>query len=464
MSTDSTSSGQPSRIRKFLTQLSGRSSDSLAAHWAQTPQALLARARGRFAEMEDESTPARIASQTQNAHHFEIDGMHRVVSICRWGSSGSLLVASNLDGHDDVILLPGNLSSSIYPFFECHRELSLEEKLLAYPFASVDGFDHHHFYFQGDHAIAAADYYAAVKALLAVYGAGSAEVLGSRRTFFRCLHIVYAMAAGRMPRGRRPLMVYAQALPNDLVARLLVEDFPQARFIHTVRDPVTNVGRIFEHDLKPHGFLAPVYVVTRLTFGDKAHPGMEANSRAIRFEDLHLRAEEAMRAVAAWVGIAYQPSLLESTWNGVSYVWKPRTGAKGWSGARPEQAVRNSKNVSFLDRGLLFANFNEDFVQWGYQCPAIFTIAPVRLLSVALLVLLPTKMEWITAGMLLKSGAPRKIVKGLTQLCLGRVAIVSLFIADLLRRLTGNKQVLKLLPLPAQDDGSARLALEPTTN
>jgi hypothetical protein len=454
---------RPSRLRKFLNQLSGRSEDSLSAQWAETPKALLERARACFSQTENDSTPALIAAKSADARHFDVDGMGRVVSVCRWGSSGSLLVASNLDGHDDVILLPWNLGSAIYTFFDFHSELSLEEKLLAYPFANVDGFDHSHFYFKGDHPITPADYYAAVKALLAAYER-PAEVLESRPTFFRCLHIAYAIAAGRVPGGRRPLIVFAQALANDAVARLLVEDFPQARFIHTVRDPITNVGRIFEHDLKPHGYLAPLYVVSRLTFGDKAHVGMESRTRAVRFEDLHLRQEEAMRAVAEWVGITYHPSLLESTWNGVSYVWKPRTGAKGWSGARPEQAARNSKNVSFLDRGLLFADFNEDFVRWGYECPAIFRIAPVRVLTVLLLVLLPTRMEWTTARLVLKSGSLRGILKGVSQLCLGRIAIVALFCADLLRRLSGRKQVLELLPLPAQDDGGEPLGLEPAAH
>jgi Sulfotransferase family len=463
MSTEAASSGESgsrghtSRVRKFLNQLSGRSNDPLAPQLGEAPQALLARARASFATAENSATPELIAKKTAAARAFDIDGMSRVVSICRWGSSGSLLVASNLDGHDDVVLLPGNLGSAVYSFFASHAQLSLEEKLLTYPFASIDGFEHFHFYFKGDHPIRQADYQASVTALAAVYGDRPGEVRESRRTFFRCLHVAYALAAGHAPSNGRPLMVYAQALANDLVATLLVEDFPQARFIHTVRDPVTNVGRIFEHDLKPHGFLAPLYVVARLTFGDKAHAGMEERTRAIRFEDLHLRQEEAMRAVASWVGVSFQPSLLESTWNGSSYTWKPRTGAKGWSGARPEQAKRNSKNVSFLDRGLLYANFNEDFVQWGYLCPAVFRFAPVRVVTLLLLVLLPTQMEWVTARLALKAGGFARIVKALAQLCVGRAAIVTLYVADLFRRLSGRKRVLTLLPLTALEPEKASL-------
>ena len=73
------------------------------------------------------------------------------------------------------------------------------------------------------------------------------EFLKSRRTFFKFLHVAYCVAQGRLPvKGPRPLIVYAQHYWNVGLARRFVEDFPQARFIHTVRDPITNSSRLFE--------------------------------------------------------------------------------------------------------------------------------------------------------------------------------------------------------------------------
>lgn len=436
------------RARKFLGQLSGRANAaSIELQWRFTPAALLERASRAYAlaqQHANATAPERIAQACQ---HFDAANMDRVVAICRWGSSGSLLVASNLDGHDDVVLLPGNQGGSIYPFFAAHSALSLEQKLLSYPFAAVAGYDNEHFYFDGDHPISAADYHAAVTALVAMHRELPRAFLESSRAFFVLLHVAYAVALGRLPVGTCPLMVYAQALPNDRLAAMLVGDFPQARFIHTVRDPITNVDRIFEHDLKPHGLLAPLYVIARLTLGDKAQQGMEERTRAVRFEDLHLRTEAVMRALAAWVGIAYQPCLLESTWNGSSYTWKPRTGAQGWSGARPDQAKRTSKNVSATDRALLYVVFNEDFVRWGYPCPALLRSALLRVLTCLLLVLIPTKMEWVTAKRAVRAGSARGVVRGLAQLLVARAALVPLFILDLSRRLASRKRILTLLPL-----------------
>jgi hypothetical protein len=435
-------------FRRFRRQLSpGNAQSSLSATWGQAQEPLLQRVRAFFRAEETKDSHSLAASKIEDIRHYDIAGMERVAAICRWGSSGSLLLASYLDGHDDVITLPGNLSGAIYPFFDYYQSLSLHDKLLAYPFVSIDGYDHSQYFFQGEHGVAAADYYAAVKALFEVHGNRPREFLESRRAFFQFLHIVYNVALGRRPVSPHPLIVYAQALANDHLARYLVEDFPQARFIHTVRDPISNCGRLFEHDLKPHGSLAAVYVIARLVIWDKPHSGMASRTRAIRFEDLHLHLEETMAAVAAWLGIPYQPSLLESTINGHEFVWRPRTGT-AWSGVRPQKAVRDSRNVSFTDRGLLFAVLHEDFVAWDYTEPKIFRHALVRVLTCMLVLLIPMKIEIITARMVLKLLPSRRFgyaIKGLLRVCIGRVAIMSLLAVDLYRRLVVGKQVLELL-------------------
>ena len=439
-----------SAFRKFRRQLSsGSGQSSLSPRWGQAQEPLLQRARAFFRATETKGSQSLAASKIEQIRHFDVAGMQRVVAICRWGSSGSLLLASYLDGHDEVIMLPGNVSGGIYPFFECHPSLSLHDKLIAYPFVSIDGYDHSKLFFQTEHehGIPAADYYTAVNALFEVYGHRPREFLESRRAFFQFLHIVYCVALGRRPASPQPLIVYAQALANDQLARYLVEDFPQARFIHTVRDPITNCSRLFEHDLQAHGFLAAMYVIARLSVWDKPHSGMESRTLAVRFEDLHLRLEQTMGAVAAWLGLPYRSSLLESTFNGLQYVWKPRTGTAGWSGARPEQAVRDSRNLFFTDRCLLFAVLYEDFVAWNYPCPRIFRHALVRFLTCVLFLLVPTKMEIISARMALKqipSKNFRYAIKGLARICLGRVAIMSLLAVELYRRLVLGKRVLEL--------------------
>jgi Sulfotransferase family len=435
--------------RKFWGQLSGKGQSSLSPRWGEAPEALLQRARAFFREVETNDSRSLAASKIDDIRYFDVAGMQRVVAVCRWGSSGSLLLHSYLDGHDEVVTLPGHLSQGIYPFFDSHRSLSLRDKLLAYPFASIDGFDHYRAFFEDEHelGIAAADYYAAVNALFEVYRHRPREFLESRRAFFQLLHVVYCVALGRRPASANPLIVYAQAMANDQLASYLVEDFPQAQFIHTVRDPITNVGRLFEHDLQPHGLLAAMYVIARLSFWDKPHTGMEARTMAVRFEDLHLHLEETMQTVAAWLGLPYRSSLLDSTFNGRKYVWITRTGKESWSGARPAKAARDSRNLFATDRCLLYAVLHEDFVAWNYPCPGIFRHGLVRALTCLLLLAVPMKIEVISARMafrLLPSKDFRRGIKGLAQVCVGRVAIMVLLAVELYRRLLFGKRLLEL--------------------
>jgi len=74
-----------------------------------------------------------ISSKIDDLRYYDALNMERAVAICAWGRSGSFLVASYLDGHDDVVLLPTLLGQPIYEFFARHQSLSLHDKLIVYP-------------------------------------------------------------------------------------------------------------------------------------------------------------------------------------------------------------------------------------------------------------------------------------------------------------------------------------------
>ena len=418
---------------------------------------MLQQARALFHAEEAKGLRSSAASKIENIRHFDVEEMERAVAICYWGRSGTMLLASYLDGHDDVILLPTDCSERIYQFFERYGSLSLHDKLICYPVLMPN-------FFQGKFPVAAADYYAAINALFEVYGNAPSEFLESRRTFFQFLHIVYCVALGRRPVSRHPVIVYAQHNWDDELARRLVEDFPQTRFIHPVRDPITNCGRVFDYWYPPFkrnanaeqdassdvGYKSPLTslrVFRDLAKKDIPHSGMESRTCAIRFEDLHLHLERTMRRVADWLDLPYQTSLLESTFNGVP--WVVKRGTSSWSGTRSEQANRDSQNVSFTDRGLLFAVLNEDFVAWNYPCPAIFRYSVVRIFTFALLLLLPTKIEIITLSSLIKPslrfGSFRYAVRSFAWILICRVGIVLLLAIELGRRLIFGKRVFDLL-------------------
>jgi hypothetical protein len=398
---------------------------------------LLERAHALFSAEQASAPDSLTARSLSDIRHFDLAGMQRVVGICPYGISGSLLLASYLDGHDDVIALPACLGSASYAFFDHYRALSLRDKLLIYPFLDEGHFNS---FFHSEHSPGPADYFAAVNAACEVYGDSPAEFLESRRVFFRLLHVVYCVALGRLPAGPRPLIVYQQHERNEALARCLIEDFAEVRFIHTVRDPITNCGRMFEHSFAIGGARAAGNAIANLTTQDAPHLNLESRTLAVRFEDMHLRVQETMSTVVDWLGLPYRPSLLESTFSGRP--WQVRQGTTTWSGPRPAQAARDCRSVSFTDRWLLFAVLYEDFAAWNYPCPRIFKHAVVRVLTCMLLLLIPMRIEVMTVRRVFNPRDLRNLGRGLARVCIGRAQIMMLLAVDLYRRLAFGIQVL----------------------
>jgi Sulfotransferase family len=403
----------------------------------------LQRARALSSAKHAKDLRALISRKTEGLRCYDVLNMERLVAISHWGRSGSFLVASYLDGHENVVLLPPTGTERIYEFFERYPSLSLHDKLAVYPILSTD-------FFKGEFPIVAADYYAAVAAIAEVYG-GCSQLLETRRAFLQFLHVAYSLALGRRPVSPQPLMVYSLHWWDDALARRLLQDFPQAQFLHTVRDPITTYDRSFEHFLKCNEDEETSWWMIRyLNKADHPYAGMESRTWTIRFEDLHNKTEEITSRLADWLGLPYQVSLSKSTFNGAPYVVE--RGGITWSGARPEQAQRFLRNVSVTDQAILFALFYENFVAWDYYCPKIFRHALVRGLTCMLLLPVPWKAEIISARATitlrvlpsLRRGDFWFAFKGLFRVFRRRLAIMWEIASEICRRLVGGKAVLEI--------------------
>jgi hypothetical protein len=422
-----------------------------------------------------------IADKIANLQYYDVQMMDRVAALTFWGRSGSVLLASHLDGHEDVLMLPALRSDGIQTFFELYPLLPLHRKLIAYPtftelYDPVSADACGHSWFAGEFAISSAQYYASIQAICEVYGNWPPEFLMSCRAFFLFVHIAYHLALGRRPASSHPLIVCALHGWNNVRARQLVADFPQTKFIHTVRDPISSFDRLFDWWFGPELFqpkqplhgkgaasavviqparyisaVAAWTVVRAHVTADRPHTGMESRTRAIRFEDLHCDIAQTMRDLSDWLGLPYKAALLESTFNGIPYV-VTRDG-KTWSGARPEQAQRRSRNISRADRTLLFALFYENFIAWNYRCPKIFGKPFVRRLVLVLFPFLPMKMEFIVARVVIKHrvlpslrhGNISIAVNSLLRILFSRLAIIWLLARETSRRLISRKTLLQII-------------------
>lgn len=432
------------------------------AKLSSNAEEILLQANALFGAEQGKDLQPVIAEKTEDLRRYDVLAMDRAVAILSWGRSGSLFLASYFDGHEDVIMLPELCGWKLYEFFDRYPSLALGDKLLAYPAYEPD-FTR---FFQGDFAISLAQYYAAVQAILEFYREWPADFRESRRAFFLFVHIAYDLALGRRPASSHPLIVYAQHLQDNASALRLVEDFPQAKFVHTVRDPISTVDRTFHHflgSLADRHIVLPYSVLNSLISDERPHLGMESRTRTVRFEDLHSDTAETMRNLSVWLGLPFQPALLHSTFNGLPYVVS-RDGVS-WSGRRLEKVRRHSQYLSSRDQALMFASVYENFVEWNYPCPRIFGYPIVRFVVLASLVLFPTKMEITGARAVfkhriapaLRQGNILRAITSFSAIAVCRLKIIRLLVAVFIRRRVYGARLLQVdhkeQPLDRCDDG-----------
>ncbi len=182
---------------------------------AAESEEILLRAHALFRAEQSKDLRIVIAEKIEELRHYDVLAMDRVAAILMWGRSGSLLLASYLDGHEDVMMLPETCGQRLYDFFERYPVVALARQISRLYRPSSRTYPS---FFEGDFAISPAQYYAAVQAILEFYGNWPADFLESRRAFFLFVHIAYNLALGRRPASSHPLIVYAQHAWDNVVA------------------------------------------------------------------------------------------------------------------------------------------------------------------------------------------------------------------------------------------------------
>jgi hypothetical protein len=405
-----------------------------------------------------------VPEKAELLRRYDAPGMDRAAAICYWARSGTILLGSFLDSHPDILILPVLTSAPLYRFFDDYGNLSLWERLVAYPeYSGLMRINEGEFAVSAP-VVVAEDYFAAVQALVELYGDAPAKWLSTSRRFFQFLHVAYVVGLGRQCDSPRPLMIYAQHYVNQEHAERFIRDFPSGQFIHTIRDPISGVDTWFDRqtylemndrdrlDEMWTRYLDPaVATMNTLLTWDCPHRGMEERSRAIRFEDMHLAPKATMRGLANWLGVSYQPCLIESTWNGTPYVVDVR--GVPCCGASPANAKRRSKNLPIADRLLIFALFHENFIAWNYPSPSLMRRRWIRLCTIILFWVMPMSIELSTARLIMKRQALPSLRKGRVRfafvapffLLKRRLRMIYLLTVQSHARIWGRKRLLQPL-------------------
>src|SRR5579885_1227663 len=180
----------------------------------------------------------------------------RVLAIQNYGSSGTTLIQSLLDGHPNILCLPALHSSGLYGFWETYgnrpHAAHLKEFLDAhaywfdpdaYPQGSVLGLHQMGKHMDGKVAVDKSRFEAALAA------AWSALPELTRRDFIVSVFTCYNAVLGR-PLADDVVLMYAIHSQPPRVAQALRKDFGEVKFLHMVREPVQNMGSGMKHIAK----------------------------------------------------------------------------------------------------------------------------------------------------------------------------------------------------------------------
>ena len=329
-----------------------------------------------------------------------------VVSIQCYGRSGSIFLASLLDSHPQVLMLPGVQLSAFYEFWRQHGELPAIQTL--------------------------GTFLANFKAIYQVHQPNNVPIFGEkpfgdrpspvdgqrlsdtmlrliarkvddvqtmpvpRKYFFQALHAAYAIALGRDVRWDKAVIVYSLHEPLAVHASPFSKDFPNARYLHAVREPIRSLDSWYRMALAIRKYDSPFPVVGMMNMLTQAAPMFgecAARSAAVRLEDLHTRSRETLERICDWAGLEWDDCLMRSTFNGIDHTDSETADGKALQGFQTHTISRkNYLCCRWLDAVRLRVLYANVYRAWKYPLPAIYRSAVLQGL-VRLLMPVPFRVE-----------------------------------------------------------------------
>ena len=330
--------------------------------------------------------------------------LSRVVSIHNYGRSGSAFLASCFDMHPQVLTTPHVQISGFYEFWRRHGQLPALELLDMFLDVYKPMYKVHLVGVvpvisdcPSDGPPSDVDEQVFVDSLLRFLRREieSPEIqMVSRKYFLRAVNAAYAIALGREVHWESAVIVLSLHEPLPENVGPMLEDFPDARLLHTIRKPIQSLGSwyIMGLGVGAHGArLARVGICNMMTQGRPVFADKAENSRAVRLEDLNTAPRETLEAICAWSGLEWNDSLLESTFNGRPYV--NLSDGKQHQGFHAD-AISKKKYACYgwFDTLRLKLMLSDLYVSWGYVLPGIYRSAWLRRFSL-LLWWLPFRIE-----------------------------------------------------------------------
>lgn len=195
----------------------------------------------------------------------------------------------------------------------------------------------------------------------------------SAKEFFLIINTAYAEARGRTNLDDTPIVLWHQHFGQPAGAQAVVKLFDTIKYMHMVRHPIQTLGSHYNRYFN-QGDMAGIKIVPHILFqlfmNDKSMlPADKGQACAIRLEDLHLRPVQTTHAIADFLEIPWNETLMESTVSGKEMVWKTK-GKNPFSGFNPDNVrEQHLKTIPVRERLLLINLLKKCFIAWKYQLP-----------------------------------------------------------------------------------------------
>ena len=340
----------------------------------------------------------------------------RVAALFFWGRSGTVFLHSLFDGHPEVLTFPATRLNSFHhrqwpDIASANSRAEMARKFVAWNPSCFDG--RRDRWLEGLADLGPnkdtplfVDEARFEEALLARLPDGPPGKI-TRREFFLAAHFAYAEARGE-DTSKKTLLLYHMHSPEAYDGvRAALDDFPGMVAIGTVRDPIRSLASYLrknrdvarawgQADRDEYGRMARTGGFNalyrhQLAGWSELFDRLRIPRHTVRLEDLHDRPRASMERLAAWLGIAWDERLLESTWGGLAY-WGDQLAVSrqhGFSGAHTRYAAdKTHAALDRLDRYVLTGLLARFLRAHGYEPPPWHA----RVLA-PLLLHVPTKVE-----------------------------------------------------------------------
>lgn len=330
----------------------------------------------------------------------------KVVAINFYGRSGTILMQSLLDGHPQVIVMPGTHFEFFYSFFSGNEGLGaydLIDQFLLYfaplfdtaqsfqpclnteyeKYADSLGFNR---LGPNKDQSAVVDQSIFVAVMQKIFEDVQTQMV-PRKFFIQSVYVAFHYASGRP--GDLDKETYLLFPLHNQAADGLLEDFPNARYVVMTREPIDNTGSLFKYAPQ-----AALRYLEHILCAGNAPVDNATLARAVRLEDLHSNPEKTTSAVSRWLGIPWHECMMHSTFQGME--WWGDNKVKPIHGFSPMRKASEHREVLWsVDKFRLRSLLYQKERHWHYSSNVGYGLLITRLAILPLL-LIPLKIEFIT--------------------------------------------------------------------